>query len=308
MHIPVLKNEVLEYLDAKPNKNFIDCTIDGGGHAKEILEIIKPEGKLLGIDRDEEMINSLLTEFQNSNLGDRLILTCENFANLKKIVEKYNFGKVCGILFDLGTSSWHLKESGRGFSFQKDEVLDMRYQIKSQISIRQPADKSQRELTAEEIVNKWPENKIERILNEYGEEKFAKKIAKEISEKRRKTPIETTFQLTEIIKDSVPGWYLHKKIHFATKTFQALRIAVNNELKNLEIVLPKVLEVLEPEGRIVIISFHSLEDRIVKNFFREGAKEGKLRILTKKPVSPSSQELELNPSSRSAKLRAAIKL
>ena len=304
MHIPVLKNEVLEYLDAKPNKNFIDCTIDGGGHAKEILERIKPNGKLLGIDRDEKMINSLLTEFQNSNLGDRLTLTCENFANLKKIIEKYNFGKVCGILFDLGTSNWHLKESGRGFSFQKDEVLDMRYQIKPQISNL----KSQRELTAEEIVNKWPENKIERILSEYGEEEFAKKIAQEISEKRRKTPIETTFQLTEIIKDSVPGWYLHKRIHFATKTFQALRIAVNNELKNLEMVLPEVLEVLEPEGRIVIISFHSLEDRIVKNFFREGAKEGKLMILTKKPVSPSDQELKLNPSSRSAKLRAAIKL
>ena len=191
-------------------------------------------------------------------------------------------------------SSWHLEESGRGFSFLRNESLDMRYSPLNQ-------------LTAEKIVNYWSESEIEKILKEYGEERFAKKIAKQIIETRRLKPIKTTFQLVGIIKCAVPTWYQHQKIHFATKSFQALRIAVNDELNNLERALPQAVEVLNSGGRLVAISFHSLEDRIIKDFFR-GRASVNLKILTKKPVRPSNDEIKINPSSRSAKLRAAIKL
>jgi 16S rRNA (cytosine1402-N4)-methyltransferase len=162
-------------------------------------------------------------------------------------------------------------------------------------------------LTAEEIVNEWSEKKIERILKEYGEEKFAKRISREIVKARKVKPIKTTFQLVEIIKRAVPSFYKQKRIHFATKTFQALRIAVNNELENLKVALPQAIEVLEKGGRLVVISFHSLEDRIAKNFLKEKEREGKIKILTKKPIRPSKGEIIKNPRSRSAKLRAAIK-
>lgn len=198
-------------------------------------------------------------------------------------------------------SSRHLEESGRGFSFKKDEPLDMRYHkilnLKSKIS----------NLTAEKIVNNWPEPQIERILREYGEEGFAGRIAKKIVEARKIKPIGTTFQLREIIRKATPGWYQRKKIHPATKIFQALRIAVNDELGNLEKALPQALEILETGGRLAAISFHSLEDRIVKNFFRKKEKENLLKILTKKPVIPSFEETKTNPRARSAKLRTAMK-
>ena len=193
-------------------------------------------------------------------------------------------------------SSWHLEESKKGFSFLRDESLDMRYSVQRE------------DLTAQKIVNYWSQKDIEIILKNYGEERFAKRIASNIIKSRKQKPIITTLQLVEIIKQSVPSWYQHKKIQFATRTFQALRIVVNNELDNLEKALPQILELLEKEGRVVIISFHSLEDRIVKNFFREKKKEGLLKILTKKPISPSQIEVKVNPRSRSAKLRAAIKI
>jgi len=192
-------------------------------------------------------------------------------------------------------SSWHLEESGKGFSFKKDEPLIMSYS---------PAP----ELIAKQIVNQWPGKDIERILKEYSEEKFAKRIAEEIVKARRIKPIQSTFQLVEIIKKAVPSWYQHRKIHFATKTFQALRIAVNDELNNIEKALLQSLEALKPNGRLVIISFHSLEDRIIKNFFQNQAKNGLLKILTKNPLKPSLQEIKINPRSRSAKLRAAQKV
>ncbi len=286
MHIPVLKKEVLEYLDPKPNQNFIDATIDGGGHSKAILEKIAPQGKLLGIDRDEEIIRRLEPQ-------ENLILVCDNFDNLKEIVTKEKFGQAQGILFDLGMSTWHLKESNKGFSFQRDEELDMRYSVENS-----------KQSNAKEIVNKWSEKKIRQILKDYGEERFNKEIAKEIIEARKRHLIATTFQLVDIIEKAVPAWYRQQKIHAATKTFQALRIAVNDELGSLQRVLPQALEVLDVGARLVIISFHSLEDRIVKIFF----KENKIKILTKKPVRPSKQELAENPNSRSAKLRAGIKL
>jgi len=295
MHIPVLQEEVLEYLNPKPNENFIDCTIGEAGHSLAIIERILPNGLLLGIDWSHELIQKLKIKYQISNIKNNLILVCDNFANLKEIVKKYVFKQVHGILFDLGLSSWHLEESGKGFSFKKDEPLIMSYS---------PAS----ELIAKQIVNQWPGKDIERILKEYSEEKFAKRIAEEIVKARRIKPIQSTFQLVEIIKKAVPSWYQHRKIHFATKTFQALRIAVNDELNNIEKALLQALEALKPNGRLVIISFHSLEDRIIKNFFQNQAKNGLLKILTKNPLKPSLQEIKINPRSRSAKLRAAQKV
>jgi len=310
-HVPVLKKQVLEYLIPKKNKNFIDCTIDGGGHALEILKATEPKGKVLGIDQDKEIIESL----EKKNLKN-LILVCNNFKNLKKIVKENKFGPVSGILLDLGMSKWHLEKSGRGFTFKKDEPLDMRYNLESRGSKVEGGNV----LTAREIVNFWKEKEIEQILAEYGQERFSRKIANQIISERKRVPIKTSFELVEIVKKAVPSWYKRKRIartrpfgslrgrHFATKTFQALRIAVNQELENLEKVLPQAIEILEKKGRIVVISFHSLEDRIVKNFFKEKQKLQIIKILTKKPIRPSQEEIKLNPNARSAKLRAAEKI
>jgi len=294
VHIPVLQKEVLEYLNPKPNENFIDATIGNAGHTLTILERNIPAGKVLGIDADPEIIKNTKYSIQNTVYKNRVILVCDNFANLKEIVKQEKFKSVQGILFDLGMSSWHLEESGRGFSFLKNESLDMRY------NPRNP-------LTAARIVNYYSSQEIEKILKDYGEERFAKKIAQKIIEIRKIKPIETTSQLAEIVKSATPHWYHRKKIHPATRTFQAIRIAVNDELNNLERALPQTLEILKPGGRLVVISFHSLEDRIIKNFLKEKAKENILKILTKKPIKPSLGEIKINPRSRSAKLRAAQK-
>jgi 16S rRNA (cytosine1402-N4)-methyltransferase len=298
MHIPVLQKEVLEYLNPKPNENFIDCTIGEGGHTAAILERNGPKGKVLGIELDPELHKRLkAAEIKNEKLKikNRLILVNDSYVNLEEIVRRENFKRISGIFFDLGMSSWHLEESGRGFSFQKNEPLDMRY------NPRNP-------LTAARIVNYYSSQEIEKILRDYGEERFAKKIAKEIVTIRKIKPIETTFQLVEIVKNATPSWYHHRRIHPATRTFQAIRIAVNDELNNLEKVLPQVIEILNPGGRLVVISFHSLEDRIIKNFLKEKAKENILKILTEKPIKPSLGEIKINPASRSAKLRVCQKL
>ena len=296
MHIPVLPKEVIQYLDPKPNENFIDATLGQGGHTDLILRENKPQGKVLGIDIDPAQIESAKVRMSNIEFKNRLILVNDSYINLKNIVEKYNFKPINGILFDLGMSSQHLEESGRGFSFQKDEPLDMRY------------DKNQKHLTAENIVNEWPEKEIEQILREYGEERFSRKIAQEIIQARKKNPIKSTFQLVEIIKRSTPSWYQKKRIHLATKTFQALRIAVNDELETIKQALTQALDILEKEGRLVIISFHSLEDRIVKNFLKEKAKQGLIKIQTKKPIRPCFEEIRTNKRSRSAKLRAGVRI
>jgi len=298
LHIPVLQKEVIEYLLPEPNENFIDCTIGGGGHTAAILKNNGPEGKVLGIEWDSELYEKLQAakiKNQKSKIKNRLVLVNDNFANLKNIIEKYNFGPVHGILIDLGISSWHFEESKRGFSFQRDETLDMRLNPEVQ------------EVSAKDILNSRSELEIEKILREYGEEMFARKIARNIVEQRKIEPISTTFQLLKIIKMAVPAWYCHQKINFATRTFQALRIAVNSELENLRRVLPQALDILEPDGRLVVISFHSLEDRIAKFFFREKEKEGLINILTKKTVKPTLEEIKLNPRSRSARLRAVQK-
>lgn len=296
MHIPVLKREVIEHLNPKPNENFVDCTINGGGHSLAILERTKPNGKILGIDWDEEIIKQFEKRINKSWLKSRLILACENFVYLERIIENRNFGPVSGILFDLGMSKIHLKESGRGFSFQKDEPLIMRY------------SQQEGELTAEKIINEWPKKEIARVLKECGEERFAERIAREIIGTRQNERIKTTHQLVEIVRKATPLAYHRRKIHPATRTFQALRIAVNRELVNLKKALPQALRILKPEGRLVIISFHSLEDRIVKQFFKKRARQKVIDIITKKPIRASEEETKTNPSSRSARLRAAIKI
>lgn len=290
MHIPVLLREVIEYLEPKPDQNFIDCTIDGGGHSLAILERIE-KGKILGIDWDEQLLLELKFKIRKENL----ILVCDNFVNLKDIVKKYNFRPVNGILFDLGISSWHLEKSKRGFSFLKDELLDMRYS-------------SNASLKAEDIINRWSVQNLERIFKEYGEERYAEKIARQIVVTRTIRPIRRTLELVEAIRKAIPKRAQFGRLHFATKIFQALRIAVNNELDNLNKALTQAVEILEPNGRLVIISFHSLEDRLVKIFYKEKAEENQLKILTKKPIRPSLEEIKRNPRSRSAKLRAAEKI
>lgn len=293
MHLPVLTKEVLEFLNPKPGENFIDCTIDGGGHAKEILKKISPAGKLLGIDLDKEMIAALQAKIKNEKLNN-LIVAEGNFKNLKKITEEKNFSRVSGILIDLGWSSIQIEESGRGFSFLKNEPLDMRY--------------SSFGISAAEAVNQLSEKDLADIFWQYGEERFSRRIAKKIVETRKKKRILTTFDLADAVKTSVPRSYERGRLHPATRVFQALRIYVNQELENLKEVLPQAVEILAPGGILTVISFHSLEDRIVKNFFREMKKEGRLEILTKKPVVPSDEEIKSNPRSRSAKLRAVRKI
>ncbi len=296
MHVAVLKKEVIGYLKPQANENFIDCTIGEGGHGLDILERIGPKGKLLGIDWDQKNIKRLKTITERWEYKENLTLVCDSFSNLKNIVEEQRFQSVSGILLDLGMSTWHIKQSGRGFSFRSDEPLDMRYNTESQ------------ELTAGEIINTWPEKKIIEILRDYGEEKFSQRIAKEIIKRRRRGWIKTTSQLVTIIKEVVPQWYQYKRIHPATKTFQALRIAANNELNNLDSVLPQAFSILQVNGRLVVISFHSLEDRIVKNFFRNKKREKEVKILTRKPIRPSEEEIQINYNARSARLRAIEKI
>ena len=299
MHIPVLKKETIEYLNPRPNENFIDCTFGMGGHSEAILEHNGPEGKILGIEADPSLYKAFQIgklKIASQELAKRLILVNDSYTNLRALACKYNFRPVNGIIFDLGLSSWHLEKSGRGFSFQKDEPLDMRYNPETT------------PLTAYEIVNSFPEKDIEDLLKEYGEEKFARQIARKIAERREKKPIRNTLDLVEIIWAALPSSFKSGKIHPATKTFQALRIKVNSELDNLEQALVQAVDVLEKDGKIVVISFHSLEDRIVKRFFRRGKQINMLEILTKKPITASIQEIEANPRSRSAKLRSAKKI
>ncbi|HCM36924.1 MAG: 16S rRNA (cytosine(1402)-N(4))-methyltransferase [Candidatus Wildermuthbacteria bacterium RIFCSPLOWO2_02_FULL_47_9c] len=285
MHIPVLKEKVLEYLNPQPNQNFIDCTAGGGGHATAILERIAPKGKVLAIDWDREAISRL-------RATSRLVPREGNFAEVKEIANREKFLPVHGVLFDLGLSTTQLEESKRGFSFQLLEPLDMRYN-------------AQQPVTAEKILNYSSKAELERILKEYGEEQFAGKIAQAIVQARAQKHIEETSQLVEIIEEATPRWYHRKRIHPATKTFQALRIATNNELENLERGLQGATELIVSSGKIAVISFHSLEDRIVKNFFKQ---EPSLKPFTKKPTVPTNAEIKKNPRARSAKLRVAIKL
>ena len=295
-HVPVLLKEVIDYLSPQANENFIDATVGEGGHALTILKLIEPDGKLIGIDLSKEVIGRIAKiKDKNEKLKNRLILVNDSYANLEKIVRKNDFKPVHGILFDLGMCSWHLEASGRGFSYLRDEPLDMRFSPKN-------------DLTAAEIINFWDIEKIEEILKEFGEEKYAHRISLAIKEARKKERIVGTQQLVDILKRTLPKNYDKKRIHFATRTFQSLRIAVNDELQIIEDGIKQAIQILEIGGRIAVISFHSLEDRIVKHIFREKAKVGELKILTKRPISSCPEEIKNNIRSRSAKLRVAERI
>ncbi len=287
-HIPVLLQEAIEIL--KPEKGIIiDATVGLGGHAKAILKDSKVS--IIGLDQDGEALG--LAKKTLSDFKNRVVLLQENFGHLKEIVEEERvLGKVNGIIIDLGVSSLQLENPKRGFSFQKEGPLDMRMDERAK-------------LTAYQIVNSWPKEKIFEILRSYGEERFAGRIANSIVTERRKKKIETTLELSEIVKKAVP---FSGKIHPATRTFQALRIAVNEELLNLERALKDSVEVLAPKGKIIVISFHSLEDRIVKRFFKDMKGKSFFNILTKKPIRAALEEVNINPRSRSARLRAAEKI
>jgi 16S rRNA (cytosine1402-N4)-methyltransferase len=295
MHIPVLQKELIELLNPAQNENFIDGTINGGGHSRLILEKTSPGGKLLGIDWTHELIEELSVRFEEEGHGERVKLVADNFARLSEIVHENKFGPVHGILLDLGFSSWHLDKSGRGFSFMKNERLDMRF------------DKYNK-LDAWTIINQWPEEEIGAAIRDYGQERFWRKISVNIVAERQLSPINTTHDLAAVIRKSVPSWYCQQRINESTKTFQALRIVVNRELSNLSRVLPQMIEVLAPEGRMAVISFHELEDRIVKQFLKGEESEGRIRLLTKKTVKASEDEIKINHRARSARLRVAQKI
>lgn len=281
-HTTVLKKEAVDLLKVSPNQNFIDCTAGEGGHSREILKRNGPKGEVLAFEWDRRMYERLKKE-----RIDRLKLINKSYVFLREVVKKRDFGPVYGVLFDLGMSTWHIKESGKGFTFQEDEPLDMRYNTESL-------------LTAKEVVNHWKEGNLGKIISDYSDERYAKKIAQEIVRSR---PLETTGDLVAAIKRAVPADYEKGRIHPATRTFQALRIVVNAELNNLREALPQAFEVLETGGKIVVISFHYLEDEEVEKFFKK--KEG-LKVV--KTVTPADREVAKNPSSRSAILRVAKKI
>lgn len=302
MHKPVLLKETIEYLNPEQGDTILDATINGGGHAGEILKAIGDKGRLIGIEQDAKILEDTRFKFQDSSFKNNVILINGNFRDLDELLKNNNAEKIDGAIFDLGMSSAQLEESGRGFSFQKNEPLVMTFK----------SDINGSDLTARDIVNKWSEKDIADILYKYGEEKYSRRIAKNIAEQREAKEIKTTFDLAEIVEASVPAFYRNPpaggpRINCYTKTFQALRIAVNDELGALEEGLDKVWKFLSPGARLVVISFHSLEDRIVKNFYKGKKEEGEGNILTKKPITASEKEIMSNPRSRSAKMRAIEK-
>ena len=285
IHRPVLLNEALDYLSVQPGGLYVDATFGFGGHAEAIL---KAGGKVLGLDADEESLRlggkRLAAEF--NDLKDNLKLIRGNFREIETLARENGFGSVNGVLFDLGFSSWQLEHSGRGFSFLRDEPLDMRMDNRLMV-------------TAADLVNGLGKQELYELFTRFGEETRARRLAEFIIESRRIEPILKASDLAERISQVAGRKFKHR--HPATKVFQALRIAVNDELNCLRVALPQALKLLRPGGRLVVISFHSLEDRLVKNYFRSVAAS---LILTKKPVIPSDSEMRENPRARSAKLRA----
>ncbi len=289
-HLPVMAGEVEEFLDPWPGKVILDCTLGEGGHAARLLPRLVPGGLLIGLDRDGSVLETACRKL--AGYGEAVRLERANYADLREVMEKTGIEEADGILFDLGVNSAQLDNGERGFSFLKDGPLDMRMDTTSG-------------RTAADLINKLSRRELEWLIRGYGEERFAGRISRRIAEEREKSPIRTTGRLAEIISRAVPG---RSRIHPATRTFQALRLAVNEELDNLNRVLGQALEILRPQGRICLIAFHSLEDRIVKHTFRRWAGEEKVRILTKKPVRPTDEEIRHNPRARSARLRAAEKI
>jgi len=306
-HIPVLKEEVLHYLDVEGKSLIIDGTLGDGGHSEQILKQIGPQGRVLGIDQDIEA----LTRAKNrlSSYGDKITFVHGNFRNIQAVLAERKIESADGLLLDLGVSSRQLDTPERGFSFMKNGPLDMRMNQKA-------------EATAADLLTDLSDEELKLIIKDYGEERHYRNIVHEIRKAQSKKPIKTTIHLKQILSSAVKP-SRPSKIHVATKTFQALRIAVNQELKSLEEGLKSSLQVLKPGGRLVVISFHSLEDRRVKNFFRSEAKgcscpprtpicicgrKKTLKVLTRKVVVPSAMEIGINPRSSCAKLRAAEKI
>ena len=287
-HIPVLLNEVLQLLDPKPGQFFIDGTTDGGGHAAAVIERIGSTGMFLGLDWDKGMVERLKDKFKT--VKGTVMVEHANYADVKDVLQRRKLPKADGLLLDLGFSSAQLEDE-RGMSFQKDEPLDMRYDLTGDTP------------TAANVVNGLPEQELADMIYQYGEERMSRRIAKRIVEERKRKKIITTKDLADIVAAAVGKGYEKGRIHPATRVFQALRIYVNHELENLEKILADCADIVKPGGRIVIISFHSLEDRIVKTRFREKEKEKIGRIVTKKPITATEEEIRQNPRSRSAKLR-----
>lgn len=288
-HDPVMLEEVCELLDLSKKRNVVDATLGMAGHAKEILARMPKAGKLIGFDADPEHYKVAKRKLRS--FKDRVVLVNANFADLAEAIKSNTRIKgIDGFLFDLGLASPHVDIAERGFSFQKDAALDMRFDPKTQTT------------TAADVVNSYSEKNLVRIFKEFGEERFARKIAQAICKSRKRKPFKTTIQLADFIAKHVKRV---GRIHPATRVFQALRIEVNRELDVLVEGLKQAVELLKKDGRIAVISYHSLEDRIVKNFFRDLARQkgSDFRLVTKKPIAPTSEEVTRNPRSRSAKLR-----
>jgi 16S rRNA (cytosine1402-N4)-methyltransferase len=313
-HITVLKEESVEGLNVKPDGVYVDCTLGGAGHSSLIASKLGPEGLLIALDQDDAALAN--AESRLADYKDRVKLVKSNFRYITEVLRaepkamKNGKPQVDGILYDLGVSSPQLDEAERGFSYNQDAELDMRM------------DRTV-ELTAKTIVNEWPEDELARILFEYGEEKFSRRIASSIVQARQRGPIETTGQLVELIKEAIPAAARRSGPHPAKRSFQALRIAVNDELGAFEESLERAIECLAPGGRVAVITFHSLEDRICKQTFAKFVekctcppdfpvcicrKNGVLKLVNRKPITAGDAELEANPRARSAKLRIAEKL
>ena len=305
IHVPVLLDEVVAGLQARPGGYLIDCTVGMGGHAAAILKEISPSGRLLGIDADPNAIKISKDKF--SDYGETVTLVNDNFTNLEAICERYHFHPVDGILFDLGVSSLQLDTAERGFSFHLDAPLDMRFN-------------PEQGLTASDIVNRFSEQELAKLIERYGEERHSRRIARYIAQNR---PITTTAELAQLVQQASVASSRRSKIHPATRTFMALRIAVNSELQNLELALKQTPNLLRPGGRLTVISYHSLEDRIVKQFMRYAASScvcppgtiicrcghvPTLKLISRKVIKPTTLEIESNPRSRSARLRIAERL
>ena len=307
-HVPVMVDEVLSFLQPQSGQTFIDCTVGGGGHALEIVKRILPDGKLIGIDQDVAALSASRDVLKQ--YAGNVILEKGNFAELEEIARRLGIQSADGVVFDLGVSSHQLEAAERGFSFRQDAPLDMRM------------DPSQ-PVTARELVNSLPERRLAEIIRDFGEERWAKRIAGFIVDRRSGKRIETTRELADIVRAAIPEGARSEHVHPATRTFQALRIAVNRELEVLEAGLEQAIRLLGQGARVCVLSYHSLEDRIVKNTFSRHA--GKctcppglpvcvcgaqkvVKILTRRPVRPPEDEIRRNPRARSAKLRAAEKI
>ena len=290
IHTPVLLQEVIEGMHAYKGAVLVDATLGGGGYTQSLAEEIGSDGIIIAFDQDEKAIQRAKARLKN--VPAQIVYVHANFRHLDVELKRLDLSEIDGCVFDLGLSSDQLEQSGRGFTFLKDEPLKMTFTENPESVL----------FTALDIVNEWKEESIADVIYGYGEERYARRIAKAIVESRKEKKIETTFELVAVVRDAVPTRYREGKIHPATKTFQALRIAVNDELGALEDGLHQSYELVRKGGRIVVVSFHSLEDRMVKRFFKEKAHQGSI-ILTKKPIVASEEELQANPRARSAKLR-----